>query len=67
MTIQLVVGLGNPGPEYTKTRHNAGVWFVEELARVYNISLRPEKNILVTTVKVKLVVSLSIFSFQQLL
>lgn len=44
MTIQLVVGLGNPGPEYTKTRHNAGVWFVEELASRYNISLRPEKK-----------------------
>ncbi|MBO9488933.1 aminoacyl-tRNA hydrolase [Endozoicomonas sp. G2_1] len=42
--IQLVVGLGNPGPEYTKTRHNAGVWFVEELAARYNISLRPEKK-----------------------
>jgi PTH1 family peptidyl-tRNA hydrolase len=44
MTIQLVVGLGNPGPEYTKTRHNAGVWFVDELASRYNISLRPEKK-----------------------
>jgi PTH1 family peptidyl-tRNA hydrolase len=44
MTIQIVVGLGNPGPEYTKTRHNAGVWFVEELASRYNISLRPEKK-----------------------
>ena len=40
MTIQLVVGLGNPGPEYEKTRHNAGVWFVEELASRYNISLQ---------------------------
>ncbi len=44
MTIQLVVGLGNPGPEYKKTRHNAGVWFIEELASRYNISLRPEKK-----------------------
>lgn len=44
MTIQLVVGLGNPGPEYTKTRHNAGVWFVHQLAEHYNISLRPEKK-----------------------
>lgn len=44
MTIQLVVGLGNPGPEYSKTRHNAGVWFVEELAAQHNISLRPEKK-----------------------
>ncbi len=44
MTIKLVVGLGNPGPEYSKTRHNAGVWFVEELAARHNISLRPDKK-----------------------
>jgi len=44
MTIKLIAGLGNPGPEYTRTRHNAGVWFVEELARRNNISLRPEKK-----------------------
>lgn len=44
MTIELVVGLGNPGPEYEKTRHNAGDWFVRELAKHYNISLRPEKK-----------------------
>ena len=44
MTIQLVVGLGNPGSEYEKTRHNAGDWFVKELAARYNISLRPEKK-----------------------
>lgn len=44
MTIQLIVGLGNPGPEYKKTRHNAGVWFVEELASRFNITLKADKK-----------------------
>ncbi|ROR34808.1 aminoacyl-tRNA hydrolase [Inmirania thermothiophila] len=40
--LALVVGLGNPGPRYEDTRHNAGAWFVEALARAHGVALREE-------------------------
>lgn len=43
-SIRLVVGLGNPGAQYDDTRHNAGFWYVEQLARAYGASLQPEKK-----------------------
>lgn len=42
--IKLIVGLGNPGDKYTDTRHNAGEWLVERLARRFKVSLNPESK-----------------------
>ena len=42
MTIRLVAGLGNPGKEYERTRHNAGFWLVERFAATAGIPLRLE-------------------------
>ena len=42
--IKLFVGLGNPGTEYEATRHNAGFWWTEALAREFKLSLALDKN-----------------------
>ncbi len=42
--IKLVVGLGNPGREYERTRHNAGFWALDALARALGTSFAPERK-----------------------
>lgn len=42
--IRAIIGLGNPGPEYEQTRHNAGALWVDHLARQHGQSLRPERK-----------------------
>ena len=42
--IKLFVGLGNPGPEYEQTRHNAGFWWLDALAKQLGLSFKSERQ-----------------------
>ena len=50
--LKLIVGLGNPGRDYEDTRHNAGFWFVDRLAREFGVSLRLDKAYQALTAKI---------------
>lgn len=44
--LKAIIGLGNPGADYDATRHNAGAWLIESLARDHHVALRPERKFL---------------------
>ncbi|CAL4042651.1 Peptidyl-tRNA hydrolase [Buchnera aphidicola (Anoecia corni)] len=57
--IKMIVGLGNSTKKFEKTRHNAGHWYINNLAKFFNISLKKKKEgeigtILINNLKIKL-------------
>ena len=54
LSVKLIVGLGNPGPEYQHTRHNAGSLLVEAIADSYNLHLSKDKKLHGLTAKLSI-------------
>jgi len=52
LPLRIVVGLGNPGPEHQLTRHNAGFWFVDRLARTFGGEFRDYRKYSGETAKI---------------
>ncbi|KLN96950.1 aminoacyl-tRNA hydrolase [Moellerella wisconsensis] len=52
--IKLIVGLANPGAEYAQTRHNAGAWYVDQLAARHNQRLKEESKFFGYTARINL-------------
>ncbi|MCL1077303.1 aminoacyl-tRNA hydrolase [Parashewanella spongiae] len=52
--IKLIVGLANPGAEYARTRHNAGEWYINELARISGATFKAEAKYFGLTAKINL-------------
>jgi peptidyl-tRNA hydrolase, PTH1 family len=54
LSLRIIVGLGNPGPEHLVTRHNAGFWFVDLLARRHGSEFRDYRKFSGETAKINI-------------
>src|SRR5258707_12704419 len=54
LALRIIVGLGNPGPEHQVTRHNAGFWFVDLLARRFSAEFRDYRKYSGETAKISI-------------